>query len=138
MSKYAPHSGRFSQAKATSSTVCQKCLERGTWGQGQSGFRNNANELKIGHYTFECKNSRPYVSRPSRTQQLENPKLQEKLRSTVEVPDEFKKKPRVSLFFSITNLLMLYFTGLDWLLKYSKREKRLARKWSQRKKMSIK
>ncbi|BBN10822.1 hypothetical protein MPTK1_5g06710 [Marchantia polymorpha subsp. ruderalis] len=35
---------------------CQKCLE-------------------IGHWTFDCKNERVYVSRPSRTQQLKNPKL---------------------------------------------------------------
>ncbi|KAJ3503989.1 hypothetical protein NLJ89_g8180 [Agrocybe chaxingu] len=75
MSKYAPHGSRASQPKATSSTVCQKCLGRG-------------------HYTFECKGARPYVSRPSRTQQLENPKLFAKLKSdkpSVEVPEEFKK-----------------------------------------------
>ncbi|KAG6545782.1 hypothetical protein Mapa_012743 [Marchantia paleacea] len=38
------------------SQQCQKCLE-------------------IGHWTFDCKNERVYVSRPSRTQQLKNPKL---------------------------------------------------------------
>lgn len=35
-----------------------------------------------GHYTFECKvtaQEQPYISRPSRTQQLFNPKLQPKL-----------------------------------------------------------
>ena len=49
-----------------------------------------------GHFTFECKNARPYVSRPSRTQQLEKPKLLSKLQAagapSVEVPEEFKKK----------------------------------------------
>jgi hypothetical protein len=28
-----------------------------------------------GHFTYECKDTRPYVSRPSRTAQLENPQL---------------------------------------------------------------
>ncbi|KAF8798934.1 hypothetical protein BYT27DRAFT_7228197 [Phlegmacium glaucopus] len=76
MSKYAPHGRSTNQPRATSSTVCQKCLGRG-------------------HFTYECKNSRPYVTRPSRTQQLENPKLLAKLRAegkpSVEVPEEFKK-----------------------------------------------
>ncbi|KAF9483525.1 hypothetical protein BDN70DRAFT_873838 [Pholiota conissans] len=77
MSKYAPHGGRSSnQPRATSSTICQKCLGRG-------------------HFIYECKGSRPYVTRPSRTQQLENPKLLAKLKSegkpSVEVPEEFKR-----------------------------------------------
>eukprot|EP00983_Pelagomonas_calceolata_P096259 1158106-Pelagomonas_calceolata.AAC.15 len=29
----------------------------------------------MGHYTFECKNEPAYQSRPSRTQQLKNPKV---------------------------------------------------------------
>lgn len=49
-----------------------------------------------GHYTFECKYERPYVSRPSRTQQLQNPRLLAKLKAdgkpSVEVPEEFKNK----------------------------------------------
>ncbi|TGZ80344.1 hypothetical protein EX30DRAFT_359148 [Ascodesmis nigricans] len=52
-----------SSSRATPTTRCQKCL-------------------KLGHYTFECKVSaqeQPYISRPSRTQQLFNPKLQPKL-----------------------------------------------------------
>ncbi|KAI0896620.1 zinc knuckle-domain-containing protein [Annulohypoxylon nitens] len=52
--------------KSTPASVqCQKCLKRG-------------------HYSYECKASsqdRPYVSRPSRTQQLFNPKLVPKLAS---------------------------------------------------------
>lgn len=73
MSKFAPHGKRSAnQPKATSSTVCQKCLERG-------------------HFTYECKGARPYVSRPSRTQQLDNPKLRAKATPSVEVPEEFKK-----------------------------------------------
>ncbi|KAG2010140.1 hypothetical protein CC2G_012983 [Coprinopsis cinerea AmutBmut pab1-1] len=72
MSKFAPHRRSANQPKATSSTVCQKCLERG-------------------HFTYECKGARPYISRPSRTQQLENPRLRAKATPTVEVPEEFKR-----------------------------------------------
>ncbi|KAB2625203.1 zinc finger CCHC domain-containing protein 10-like [Pyrus ussuriensis x Pyrus communis] len=32
-----------------------------------------------GHWTYECKNERVYISRPSRTQQLKNPKLNMKV-----------------------------------------------------------
>lgn len=38
------------------SAQCQKCYQGG-------------------HWTYECKNERVYISRPSRTQQLKNPKL---------------------------------------------------------------
>jgi len=69
MSKYAPHGRSSNQPRATSSTICQKCLGRG-------------------HFVYECKNTRPYVTRPSRTQQLENPK---KFKPSVEVVEEFKK-----------------------------------------------
>ncbi|KAF1939773.1 hypothetical protein EJ02DRAFT_351560, partial [Clathrospora elynae] len=57
-------------SKASSDTLCQKCLKRG-------------------HYSYECKapaQERPYKSRPSRTQQLLNPNLKPKL--TTEVPNE--------------------------------------------------
>jgi len=77
MSKFAPHRQSGNNPRPTSSTVCQKCL--GT-----------------GHFTYECKSSRPYVSRPSRTAQLENPRLLAKLKAdgkpSVEVPEEFKNK----------------------------------------------
>ncbi|KAI1416325.1 hypothetical protein F5Y13DRAFT_155113 [Hypoxylon sp. FL1857] len=65
--------------KSTPANVqCQKCLKRG-------------------HYSYECKAStqeRPYVSRPSRTQQLFNPKLVPKL--TSDVPDTLQKKKGVA------------------------------------------
>ncbi|EPQ54476.1 hypothetical protein GLOTRDRAFT_43201 [Gloeophyllum trabeum ATCC 11539] len=78
MSKYAPHRRSYNNPQATSSTVCQRCL--GT-----------------GHFTYQCKSTaRPYLSRPSRTQQLENPKALAKLKAdgkpSVEVPEEFKTK----------------------------------------------
>ncbi|KAI1363066.1 zinc knuckle-domain-containing protein [Xylaria arbuscula] len=57
---------RRGPSKSTPASVqCQKCLKRG-------------------HYSYECKASsqeRPYVPRPSRTQQLFNPKLVPKLAS---------------------------------------------------------
>jgi len=77
MSKFAPHHRNTNTPRATSSTICQKCLS-------------------TGHFTFQCKNPRPYVSRPSRTQQLENPRTLAKLKvegkPSVEVPEEFKNK----------------------------------------------
>jgi hypothetical protein len=49
-----------------------------------------------GHFIYECKAIRPYVSRPSRTQQLEKPGVLAKLKvdgkPSVEVPEEFKTK----------------------------------------------
>lgn len=35
--------------------------------------------FQTGHWTYECKNERVYISRPSRTQQLKNPKLRMKV-----------------------------------------------------------
>ncbi|KZV50995.1 zinc finger CCHC domain-containing protein 10 [Dorcoceras hygrometricum] len=35
--------------------------------------------FQSGHWTYECKNERVYISRPSRTQQLKNPKLRMKV-----------------------------------------------------------
>ncbi|OTA87026.1 hypothetical protein M434DRAFT_399677 [Hypoxylon sp. CO27-5] len=65
--------------KSTPANVqCQKCLKRG-------------------HYSYECKAStqeRPYVSRPSRTQQLFNPKLVPKL--TSDVPNALQKKEGIA------------------------------------------
>ena len=70
-----PGAGR---SKASADTLCQKCLKRG-------------------HYSYECKapaQERPYKSRPSRTQQLLNPKLQPKL--TTEVPEDLLRKKGVA------------------------------------------
>jgi hypothetical protein len=62
------------RSKAAPDTLCQKCLKRG-------------------HYSYECTASaqeRPYKSRPSRTQQLLNPRLKPTLTTTV--PDELLPK----------------------------------------------
>ncbi|EUC34461.1 hypothetical protein COCCADRAFT_35913 [Bipolaris zeicola 26-R-13] len=70
-----PGAGR---SKASADTLCQKCLQRG-------------------HYSYECKapaQERPYKSRPSRTQQLLNPKLKPKL--TTEVPEDLVRKKGIA------------------------------------------
>jgi hypothetical protein len=63
----------------------------------------------VGHFTYECKDTRPYVSRPSRTAQLQNPLLVAKSskgvagggqQPSVDVPDEFKNKFVLSLFLA--------------------------------------
>ncbi|KAL2832012.1 zinc knuckle-domain-containing protein [Aspergillus cavernicola] len=69
MNRYRNAPGVRGPTKATASTLCQKCLKRG-------------------HYSYECKittQERPYLARPSRTQQLQNPKLRPQL--TTDVPD---------------------------------------------------
>ncbi|KAF8387744.1 hypothetical protein HHK36_026398 [Tetracentron sinense] len=48
------------------SSQCQKCFQ-------------------TGHWTYECKNERVYISRPSRTPQLKNPKLKMKLSVSYEL-----------------------------------------------------
>ncbi|PKX94429.1 zinc finger CCHC-type containing 10 [Aspergillus novofumigatus IBT 16806] len=70
MNRYRNAPGIRGPTKATASTLCQKCLKRG-------------------HYSYECTVSaqeRPYTTRPSRTQQLQNPNLRPKL--TTNVPNE--------------------------------------------------
>ncbi len=45
------------------------------------------------HYSYECKataQERPYMARPSRTQQLQNPKLRPQL--TTDVPEDATKR----------------------------------------------
>ncbi|KAK4253103.1 hypothetical protein QN277_010921 [Acacia crassicarpa] len=50
------------------SAQCQKCFQSG-------------------HWTYECKNERVYISRPSRTQQLKNPKLRVNVSVTYDLDD---------------------------------------------------
>ena len=64
--------------KAGPNTRCQRCL-------------------KLGHHTYECTNARPYVPRPSRSQQLKSGELGKKDKVGIEVPDEFKVRPREGL-----------------------------------------
>ncbi|CAG8885866.1 unnamed protein product [Penicillium egyptiacum] len=78
MNRYrnAPKLGGSNSNRATATTLCQKCL---------------------GRDIFDCKASaqeRPYVPRPSRTQQLLNPELMPKLSS--ENPNELLRKEGVA------------------------------------------
>lgn len=78
MNRYGRGPAFGGPSKATASTTCQKCLKKG-------------------HYSYECKaviQERPYVSRPSRTQQLLNPKLVPKL--TSDVPNDLLRKKGVA------------------------------------------
>ncbi|KAG6591141.1 zinc finger CCHC domain-containing protein 10-like [Phytophthora cinnamomi] len=50
--------GVGASAASSAAAMCQKCL-------------------RPGHWTYECKNEAVYVQRPSRSQQLKNPKLRQ-------------------------------------------------------------
>ncbi|PKK49595.1 hypothetical protein CI102_3958, partial [Trichoderma harzianum] len=73
--------GRGGPSRSTPANVqCQKCLKRDVLCELTCLAR---------HYSYECKSStqeRPYVSRPSRSQQLRNPKLVPKLTSDTPNP----------------------------------------------------
>ncbi|WYZ41871.1 hypothetical protein EsH8_V_000766 [Colletotrichum jinshuiense] len=89
--------GRGGPRQSTPANVqCQRCLKR-----DKSIIDRFITILVLTlterHYTYECKESaqaRPYVSRPSRTQQLRNPKLMPKL--TNEVPDDAQRKKGIA------------------------------------------
>ncbi|CAP72716.1 uncharacterized protein PODANS_2_1460 [Podospora anserina S mat+] len=90
---------RSGPSKATSTNVqCQKCLKRDTYFSFHRNYFHFPHlTLTARHYSYECKASaqeRPYIPRPSRTQQLFNPKLQPKL--TNAVPDDIEKKKGVA------------------------------------------
>nr|GMD84707.1 zinc finger CCHC domain-containing protein 10-like [Ipomoea batatas]GMD89290.1 zinc finger CCHC domain-containing protein 10-like [Ipomoea batatas]GME10782.1 zinc finger CCHC domain-containing protein 10-like [Ipomoea batatas] len=55
---------KTSMSSIGAASQCQKCFE-------------------TGHWTYECKNERVYISRPSRTQQLKNPKLRTKIQNRI-------------------------------------------------------
>ncbi|KAI3730095.1 hypothetical protein L6452_18771 [Arctium lappa] len=69
---------RKDQKSSTSTaTHCQKCFQPG-------------------HWTYECKNERVYISRPSRTQQLKNPKLRMRGPVSYDLDNpEFEKEEKV-------------------------------------------
>ncbi|KAG6527527.1 hypothetical protein ZIOFF_009638 [Zingiber officinale] len=66
---------KSSVSSAGGASQCQKCYQSG-------------------HWTYECKNERVYISRPSRTQQLKNPKLKMTLSVSCEIdnPDIEKEE----------------------------------------------
>ncbi|KAJ7863134.1 zinc knuckle-domain-containing protein [Mycena olivaceomarginata] len=111
MSRFAPHR-TSGQPRANSSTVCQKCL-------------------KTGHFIYECKSERPYVSRPSRTQQLESPNVLAKLKAakpSLEVPEEFKQKYIPVLLAPCVTLIRFYFPGTAQQTASSKGKRRSAKR----------
>jgi hypothetical protein len=119
MSKFAPHRRAGNNPRATSSTVCQKCLRPGSSSVHVCNYRRT--EKITGHFTYECKDTRPYVSRPSRTAQLENPQLllaaaAAKSKADVDpssVPDEFKNKFVFLKKFCWTQCVFLRIVGVD-------------------------
>ena len=91
--------GRGGPSRSTpASVLCQKCLKRDTYSfVAGLFFFPSICQRKLTcserHYSYECKTApqeRPYKARPSRTQQLLNPKLVPKL--TDDVPDALQRK----------------------------------------------
>ena len=81
-----------------------------------------------GHFTYECKSTRPYVSRPSRTAQLDSPRLLAKARAdgkpSVEVPEEFKNKFRcVSLFYTVCSKITFRSGTADRILAAKEKQR---------------
>ncbi|GKT60731.1 hypothetical protein ColTof4_00855 [Colletotrichum tofieldiae] len=89
--------GRGGPRQSTPANVqCQKCLKRDK-SIIDHFIANIALTPTERHYSYECKEpaqTRPYVSRPSRTQQLRNPKLMPKL--TNETPDDAERKKGIA------------------------------------------
>ncbi|KAG8207009.1 hypothetical protein GTR04_5609 [Trichophyton interdigitale] len=76
MNRYRNIPGRAAPSKATPTTVCQKCLKKDS---------------------YECTTQlqeRPYGARPSRTQQLSNPRLRPQL--STEVPNDLLRTKGVA------------------------------------------
>ncbi|TPX13287.1 uncharacterized protein E0L32_006260 [Thyridium curvatum] len=91
--------GRTGPSRSTPANVqCQKCLKRDK-SLAPSPCSSLCNKLTFleRHYSYECKaapQERPYAARPSRSQQLRNPKLVPKL--TEATPDEVERKKGVA------------------------------------------
>jgi hypothetical protein len=79
------------RSRATATTLCQKCLKKDM--SSPPSTLTQCTDIFARHYSYECKASdqeRPYTSRPSRTQQLLNPKLAPKLMT--DVPNDLLRK----------------------------------------------
>ncbi|KAL3480103.1 hypothetical protein BJX99DRAFT_47189 [Aspergillus californicus] len=86
MNRYRNAPGVRGPTKATASTLCQKCLKRDMFLVSDTIVI--CADVCIRHYSYECKataQERPYLARPSRTQQLHNPNLRPQL--TTDLPD---------------------------------------------------
>ncbi|KAI9734986.1 MAG: hypothetical protein M1834_002068 [Cirrosporium novae-zelandiae] len=95
MHRYRGASFGGGPSKASATTLCQKCLKRD---KTSSIVRQDWKlTLSLRHYSYECKvtaQERPYLSRPSRTQQLSNPSLVPKL--TSDVPNDLLRKKGIA------------------------------------------
>ena len=114
MSKYAPHKRSGNNPRAASSTVCQRCLGTGGQRGNAESFSWTKQCIDIGHFIFECKSTRPYVSRPSRTEQLAKVSTLDKARlegkPSVEVPDEFKTQYALKTLAIHLRVLIVFAT----------------------------
>ncbi|XP_075265414.1 uncharacterized protein LOC142357759 [Convolutriloba macropyga] len=63
-----------SSSRGGGSQVCQKCMQ-------------------VGHWTYECPNPRVYQARPTRTQQLKNPKVRQRFMDADELLETDTGKP---------------------------------------------
>nr|POE94286.1 hypothetical protein CFP56_16526 [Quercus suber] len=85
MNRYRPGG----PSKATPTTLCQKCLKKGWFLARPPPTQCADSNYDSGHYSYECTSAqqeRPYTSRPSRTQQLLNPKLAPKITEVEQTP----------------------------------------------------
>ena len=93
-----------------------------------------------GHFTYECKDTRPYVSRPSRTAQLQDPQLLVKSKAAdgnVDVPEEFKNKFVPFLGTHDWRLILTHLIGVGlrigfWRQRRSKERERRRRRIERR------
>lgn len=91
MNRYRNAPGFGGPSKASPTTLCQKCLKRDMSPSAAFLILLYA-DFAARHYSYECKattQERPYISRPSRTQQLQNPRLMPKLSN--DVPDDLQR-----------------------------------------------
>eukprot|EP00192_Tetraselmis_astigmatica_P021733 CAMPEP_0117660704 /NCGR_PEP_ID=MMETSP0804-20121206/7106_1 /TAXON_ID=1074897 /ORGANISM="Tetraselmis astigmatica, Strain CCMP880" /LENGTH=292 /DNA_ID=CAMNT_0005467443 /DNA_START=351 /DNA_END=1230 /DNA_ORIENTATION=- len=63
-----------SRSQGGGNQICQKCMQ-------------------VGHWTYECPNPRVYQARPTRTQQLKNPKVRQRFMDAEELLETDSAKP---------------------------------------------
>eukprot|EP00887_Chlorella_sp_A99_P006081 scaffold22.g6081.t1 len=73
--RYKYHAAGSSQQQQGGVPTCQKCLQQG-------------------HWTYECKGERVYIARPTRTQQLKNPRARPHFLEASELPPELRDKEK--------------------------------------------
>lgn len=117
--------------KASATTLCQKCLKRDTYSPDYQ-YLSAITDSALRHYSYECNVSaqeRPYLARPSRTQQLQNPNLRPKLSS--DTPNDLLRTYVSSdfsflFFFLAPNVWLIPCTEKAWRTNYYQSEKKTA------------